>query len=149
MVSEGYQMKIIIVDKAEPWILEGLNALLPQLSDAAPCLSPEEFRQIVVSDCTTVLAALEHREVVGSLTLVVFRIPTCVRARIEDVVVAASVRGRGIGESLMRHAMALAKSRGAAGIDLTSSPARSAANRLYRKIGFVPRQTNTYRFTFA
>lgn len=142
-------MKIVIVDKAEPWILEGLNALLPQLSDAAACLSPEEFRQIVVSDCTTLLAALERRKVVGSLTLVVFRIPTGVRARIEDVVVAASARGQGIGESLMRHAMALAKSRGAAGIDLTSNPERYAANRLYHKIGFVLRQTNTYRLTIV
>jgi ribosomal protein S18 acetylase RimI-like enzyme len=32
-------------------------------------------------------------------------------------------------------------------VDLTSRPAREAANSLYRKIGFVQRDTNVYRFT--
>ena len=142
-------MKIVTVDKADPWMLEGLNALLPQLSDAAPGLSIEQLEQIVASDCTTLLAALEERRVVGSLTLAIFRIPTGLRARIEDVVVSPSERGRGIGELLMRRAMALAKDRGAAGIDLTSNPARMAANRLYQKIGFIPRHTNAYRYTIV
>ena len=142
-------MKIVTVDKADPWMLEGLNALLPQLSDAAPGLSIEQLEQIVASDCTTLLAALEERRVVGSLTLAIFRIPTGLRARIEDVVVSPSERGRGIGELLMRQAMALAKDRGAAGIDLTSNPARMAANRLYQKIGFIPRHTNAYRYTIV
>ena len=52
LIPESSQMKIVTVDKADPWMLEGLNALLPQLSDAAPGLSIEQLEQIVASDCT-------------------------------------------------------------------------------------------------
>jgi ribosomal protein S18 acetylase RimI-like enzyme len=32
-------------------------------------------------------------------------------------------------------------------VDLTSRPSREAANRLYRRIGFVQRETNVYRYS--
>jgi len=139
-------MKIVAVEKAETWILEGLNALLPQLSETAPDLSLNELEQILASDGTTLLAALDQDQVVGSLTLVIFRIPTALRARIEDVVVDASARGRGIGESLVRRAITLAAARGVDAVDLTTNRVRTAANRLYGKIGFEPRDTNVYRY---
>ena len=84
--------------------------------------------------------------IVGSLTLVVFAIPTAVRAWIEDVVVDETARGRGVGEALNRAALARAEHEGARTVDLTSRPAREAANRLYQRIGFEPRDTNIYRF---
>ena len=80
------------------------------------------------------------------LTLVVFRIPTGVRAWIEDVVVDAAVRGRGVGEALSQAALTRAAAAGARTVDLTSRPSREAANRLYRRLGFVPRETNLYRY---
>jgi ribosomal protein S18 acetylase RimI-like enzyme len=141
-----HRMKIVAVEKAETWILEGLNALLPQLSETAPDLSLNELEQILASDGTTLLAALDQDQVVGSLTLVIFRIPTALRARIEDVVVDASARGRGIGESLVRRAITLAAARGVDAVDLTTNRVRTAANRLYGKIGFEPRDTNVYRY---
>jgi len=139
-------MNIVTVEKAEPWILEGLNALLPQLSETAADLSLNELEQILASDDITLLAALEGGQVVGSLTLVIFRIPTGLRARIEDVVVDASARGQGIGESLVRRAITLAGRRGVDAVDLTANRVRTAANRLYGKIGFAPRDTNAYRY---
>ena len=30
-------------------------------------------------------------------------------------------------------------------VDLTSRPSREAANRLYQRLGFTPRETNVYR----
>ena len=75
-----------------------------------------------------------------------FRIPTGVRAWIEDVVVDGDARGRGVGEALNRHALDRARMLGAKTVDLTSRPSREAANRLYQRIGFVPRETNVYRF---
>ena len=84
--------------------------------------------------------------VVGSLTLVVFRLPTGVRAWIEDVVVDDSARGHGVGAALNRAAIAHAFERGSRTIDLTSRPAREAANRLYQRLGFVARDTNVYRY---
>ena len=85
--------------------------------------------------------------IVGTLTLVVFRIPTGVRAWIEDVVVDESARGRGVGEALTVAAIGLATGAGARTVDLTSRPTREAANRLYRRLGFELRDTNVYRYS--
>ena len=89
---------------------------------------------------------LEDGQVVGSLTLVVFPIPTGIRGWIEDVVVESSASGKGIGTALNRYALALARDLGAKTVDLTSRPSREVANRLYRGLGFVPRETNVYRY---
>jgi ribosomal protein S18 acetylase RimI-like enzyme len=84
---------------------------------------------------------------VGSLTLVTFRIPTGIRAWIEDVVVDESARGHGVGEALNQAAIEEARHKGAVTVDLTSRPSREAANRLYQRIGFTPRDTNVYRYS--
>ena len=86
-------------------------------------------------------------KIAGALTLATFRIPTGVRAWIEDVVVDSEARGHGVGEALNMAAIAEARSRGAITVELTSRPSREAANRLYQRIGFVQRETNIYRFT--
>lgn len=80
------------------------------------------------------------------LTLALFRIPTGVRAWIEDVVVDEAARGQGVGAELTGAAIRLANQRGARTVDLTSRPSREAANRLYQRLGFVQRETNVYRF---
>jgi ribosomal protein S18 acetylase RimI-like enzyme len=76
-----------------------------------------------------------------------FRIPTGLRAWIEDVVVDGEARGNGVGEALNLFAIEVARKRGAVTVDLTSRPSREAANRLYQRLGFVARDTNVYRFT--
>jgi len=87
--------------------------------------------------------------VVGMLTLVTFRLPTGVRAWVEDVVVDSAARGRGVGEALVSAAVELAAARGSTTVDLTSRPSREAANRLYQKLGFDLRETNVYRYALA
>ena len=87
--------------------------------------------------------------IVGMLALIIFRIPTGVRAWIEDVVVDSGLRGRGAGEALTRAAIDIAGARGAKTVDLTSRPSREAANRLYQKVGFELRQTNVYRYPLS
>ena len=80
------------------------------------------------------------------LTLVIFRLPTGVRARIEDVVVDGAMRGRGVASALTAAALELAAASGAHTVDLTSRPSREAANRLYQHLGFEQRETVVYRF---
>ena len=63
-----------------------------------------------------------------------------------DVVVDDAARGKGVGDRLNRFAIDLAARKGAKTVDLTSRPSREAANRLYRRIGFLPRDTNIYRY---
>lgn len=130
-------------------LIDAFSRLTPQLSRSSPPPTPEHLAEIVASDATVLLVATDPAEgdrIVGSLTLALFRIPTGMRAWIEDVVVDEAVRGRGIGEALSRHAIEVARERGAKTVDLTSRPSREAANRLYRRVGFEARETNVYRY---
>jgi ribosomal protein S18 acetylase RimI-like enzyme len=122
--------------------------LVPQLSRTAPPPTAEEIRAIIESPATCLLVATDDEtgEIVGTLTLCVFRIPTGVRAWIEDVITDDAARGRGVGEALSRFAVDRAAELGAVSVDLTSRPSREAANRLYQRIGFKPRETNVYRY---
>ena len=127
-------------------LVEAMRRLVPQLSRSSPPPDAAALQQIVDSDASILFVALEDDAIVGSLTLVVFTIPTGLRARIEDVVVDETVRGKGVGATLSAAALARAVAEGARTVDLTSRPARGAAVRLYERLGFVARDTNVYRF---
>lgn len=60
--------------------------------------------EIVDSECSDLLVvrAAVGGSIVGALTLIHFRIPTGIRAWIEDVVVDVSARGQGVGKALKR-----------------------------------------------
>jgi ribosomal protein S18 acetylase RimI-like enzyme len=120
--------------------------LVGQLSSTAPAPTAAELGEIIASPaCRLFVARLDGR-IVGSLTLVLFRIPTGLRAWIEDVVVDESARGSGVGAELNRAALVEARRFGAITVDLTSRPSREAANRLYQRLGFVPRNSTVYRY---
>lgn len=139
-------MDIIEVTELTEDILDALNELLPQLSSSAGTLSKAYLEDLVRSDSSHLLMAKEDGQYYGSLTLVVFYIPTGIRAWIEDVVVSKKARGKGVGKNLSLSAVDLAIKLGARTIDLTSRPSREVANTLYKNIGFELRETNVYRY---
>jgi len=126
-------------------LVGALARLVPQLSSSGSPPDVEALEAIVASDSSVLLIAVSERVIVGALTLVLFRIPTGLRAWIEDVIVDEAARGRGIGEALNQAAIERARAAGARTVDLTSRPSREAANRLYQRLGFVERETNVYR----
>ena len=129
-------------------LVEAFALLIPQLSTSSTPTSRDELDAIVNSEASVLFLARDAGgRIVGSLTLVVFRIPTGVRAWIEDVVVDGSARGAGAGEALVAAAIERAGSVGSRTVDLTSRPSREAANRLYVRLGFESRTTNVYRRT--
>ena len=131
-----------------PELVAAFRQLTPQLSRSAPTPGGAELAEMVRSPATVLLMARDpEKGLVGSLTLVLFRIPTGVRAWIEDVVTDEASRGRGVAEILCREALNRASAAGARTVDLTSRPSRESANRLYRRLGFVPRETNVYRWS--
>lgn len=138
---------IEIVNEANDEVLEALRRLVPQLSKSAPRLSMDALEEIVESDASILLVARQDGRIVGTLTVAIFRIPSGVRAWIEDVIVDDDVRGQGVGAMLTQVAIGLSKKVGARTIDLTSNPSREAANRLYQRQGFERRETNVYRFS--
>lgn len=142
-------IEIVSAATVDEELTQAMARLIPQLSSSAAIPTADQLREIVDSPCTTLLLARDRSAggtIVGTLTLAVFRIPTGVRAWIEDVIVDTSARGRGVGGALSREALRLATERGARTVELTSRPSRKNANRLYRRLGFVLRGTNVYRY---
>jgi ribosomal protein S18 acetylase RimI-like enzyme len=136
---------IEVATEATTELVDGLARILPQLSSSPPP-TLEEVRLIVDNPESVLFVARLDGVIVGSLTLIFYRIPTGLKAWIEDVVVDGEARGHGIGESLNRAALDEARRRGAKAVSLTSRPSREAANRLYQRIGFTVRDTNVYRY---
>ena len=140
-------MEISLLTEVTDEVVEAFAQLLPQLSSSAVTPTRAELQEIADNDSFFIARDPESGgRIVGSLTLVTFRIPTGVRSWIEDVVVDTAMRGKGIGEALTRAALRRAAELGAKTVDLTSRPSREAANRLYQRVGFELRQTNLYRY---
>ena len=139
-------MEITTATEATDELASAFARLIPQLSATAVPPDRKALAEIIAAPCNTVLIARHEGKIVGTLTLVVFRIPTAVRAWIEDVVVDSQARGRGAGEALTAEAMRIARERGARTIDLTSRRSREAARKLYEKAGFAVRDTTVFRY---
>jgi len=143
-------VRIEEVTSVDPELVAALGALVSQLSSSAPPPAEEDLSEIAESPATRLLVARgEDGAVIGSLTLVMFRIPTGLGVWIEDVVVDEAARGQGIGEALVLEGIRLAEAAGARAVNLTSRPDRAAANRLYQRLGFERRETNVYRLELS
>lgn len=138
---------VSIADEVTDELVDAWVRLTPQLSSSSPPPTREQLHEIVTSPATELLIARgDDGTILGSLTLVLFRIPTGLRAWIEDVVVDGEARGQGVGAALNTYAVDVAAERGARTVDLTSRPSREAANRLYQRLGFEKRDSNVYRY---
>ena len=137
------RLDVSVVEKASKDVHSALERLVPQLSPGRSAPSIQDLAEIVAQS-TLLIARSDDATIVGTLTLVVHRLPTGLKGRIEDVVVDEAARDQGVGEALTREAMRLAADGGARSVELTSSPTREAANRLYRRLGFEQRETNVY-----
>ncbi len=137
------------VTEVDDELVEAFARLIPQLSSSNPPPGAEALQAIVSSEASTILIARDDEgRIRGSMTLAMFRIPTGLRAWIEDVVVDEDARGLGIGRSINERALEIARQAGATTVELTSRPSREAANRLYLRMGFEIRETNVYRYKF-
>ena len=129
-------------------VVDAFATLLPQLSSSAKPLDAAAIKDVVSSSSVTVLLARSDTKIIGTLSLVIFRIPTGVRAWIEDVVVDTAAGRQGTGTALVRAAIDIARAAGARTLDLTTRPSRVAAGNLYERAGFQQRETRVYRYTF-
>ena len=137
---------IEIANEANDELVQAFAHLIPQLSQSAPPPDAAQAALLVADPGSVVFVARLDGSIVGTLTLVLYRIPTGVKAWIEDVVVDGSARGHGVGDALNQAALGEARIRGVKAVSLTSRPSRVAANRLYQRIGFTLRETNVYRY---
>ena len=142
------EIAIEIATTVSDELVAAFDRLIPQLSSSSPPPGRDGLQAIVDDHDSVLYVARIGGQIVGSLTLAMYRIPTGLKAWIEDVVVDEAARGRGIGEALSVAALEEAHRRGAKDVNLTSRPSREVANRLYLRLGFQLRDTNVYRYDF-
>jgi ribosomal protein S18 acetylase RimI-like enzyme len=98
------------------------------------------FREIESDPNALIMVAESGGEVAGTFSLVF--IPNISNgggrvAQIESVHVAEARRGQGIGETMLRWAIAESQARGCFRLQLTSNKGRKDAHRFYERLGFA------------
>jgi GNAT superfamily N-acetyltransferase len=133
---------INILTRASDDDVQKINHLLGLLTTHAQPVDVERLKEICQH--SMLLVAREENSIIGMWSLCHSVTPTGSKWLIEDVVVDESARGKGIGRRLISEAIDCIKANGGGQIELTSRPARIAANKLYQSIGFEKKETNVY-----
>lgn len=145
--------EIIEVTEASDDVVLALARLIPQGWNSRPSPTKAQLEEIVSSPAVVLFVAKESSrdsEIVGTFTLVMFRIPAGMRAMLHNLVVDSKSRRKGIGEALTRAALQRAAKAGVQAIELTAKPwpSREVAVRMYKQMGFTQNETNVYRYDF-
>ena len=135
---------IVQLKQADAETSEQIHALNQQLDEQKSC-TPQHLQGLVESPTAELWVAREGGKIVGMATLTLATRISGLSARMDDVVVDASQRGKGVGKSLCEKIIERARTRGARSLHLTSRPSREAANKLYQKLGFRLHETNSYQ----
>jgi ribosomal protein S18 acetylase RimI-like enzyme len=144
--NPGRSFTIERATRLTPELAEATGQLVPQLSPGRVPPSEAELSAMLGDDRVHLFVARSADGAIqGMVALVFYRLPTGLRARIEDLVVSESHRGLGLGKALVLRAMQAAQEAQAHVLDLTSNPSRSEANALYLRLGFQHWKTNVYR----
>lgn len=140
-------MQVEEVRAATPDVHAALARLLPQLNPNLDVPTMERIEALMADPHVTLLVVREGADIVGTATVIVYTTPFWIKARLDEVVVDASARGRGVGEAVVRACLDVARRKGAQVAELQSGrgPARAAAHRLYKRIGFEVRDSDLFR----
>ena len=124
--------------------LKDLDGLMQELSASSFC--DKELLEAALGDANVhVYVIRDGGHIVATGTLCIKHTLEFAIADIESVVVSSRCRGKGYGRELMSAMIDAAKGFQAHHIQLTSNPARVAANRLYQELGFERYETNCYK----
>jgi GNAT superfamily N-acetyltransferase len=140
-------VRIETVTQVTPQLTAALGRLLHQLNARLPAPTTERLRRIIDDPAVTLLVAKEDDEIIGTSTVIVYSTPFWIKARLDEVVVDESARGKGVGEALVQACLEIGRERGAEVAELQSGrgPERAAAHRLYERMGFKLRETDVFR----
>jgi GNAT superfamily N-acetyltransferase len=140
-------LKIETVREASDELQAALARLLPQLNPTLPVPDMHRLGRMLADPDVTLLVAKEGDEIVGTTTVIVYTTPFWIKARLDEVVVDASARGKGVGEALVNAALDVGREKGAQVAELQSGrgPNRDAAHRLYERLGFKIRESDVMR----
>jgi len=140
-------IRIQVVREATADLQSALARLLPQLNPNLEVPDMKRLRRLIADPAVTLLLAVDGDDIVGTTTVIVYTTPFWIKARLDEVVVDDSARGKGVGEALVKAALDIGRERGAQVAELQSGrgPARQAAHRLYLRLGFKIRDSDVLR----
>jgi len=139
-------MKVKEIDKLDSNVHELIHKFILQLTSHESTVDSTLIEAIINEDNSHLFFAINDQgEYMGMFAIGFYISPTGKKAWIEDVVVAISYRGQGVGKFLIEFAIQYAKEQNADTLMLTSNPERISANKLYQNLGFQQKTTNVYR----
>ena len=144
-------IQLDVVTEVTPELLQALDTLMPQLGADLHGPDAAHLQRVLDTPGLTMLIARDTSpegggRIVGTLSLLVYHMPSHTLSLFEDVVVDRAARGRGIGALLVQEGLRLARAAGAVQTDLLSNDRRAAAIRLYERHGFRRFVTNVFRY---
>ncbi len=145
-------MQIERVIQADDELIAALARLLPQLNPASLLPTREDLALMLAGPATYLLMARDPEldpQLVGTLTLTLFRTPVGLQGRINTVVVDQAARGRGAGEAMTREAVQICRDAGVRRITLSSRLDREPAHRMYLRCGFELTGSRQFHLTLA
>ena len=148
----GSPVTIRVVRNIEKSLVDAIDWLVPQLSGTASVPGRWELEQMIADPGAILLVAESSNVIVGMLALVVFRTPTGVYAKIEDLVVdQEDQRGEAtedptVMERLIRRAVKTASSRGAQSVKAHCLPSEIDVAKAFERLGFERLSTNAYQY---
>jgi len=141
-------IKIYLIDRnveLEEELLKSINNLMKILSPDLDRIDRKRLEELIANPLFELYLLEITGEIVGMASLHYMETLAKKSAWVEDVVIHPKHQGKGLGKKVMKHLVECAKKKGLKHIDLTSSPHRIVANKLYQKLKFKPRETNVYR----
>jgi GNAT superfamily N-acetyltransferase len=117
-----------------------IGAVREDLSAAGRPVYAAALEAVTANPATELIVALEGEAVVGVVQLIVapgLVLKGATRAELEGLRVRHDRRRTGLGARLVEEAMARARAKGAAFIQLTSNRARMDAHSFYERMGFT------------
>jgi len=135
------------VREPTPEVHAALRRLLPQLNSTLEPPDMARLERIIADPAVTLLLARDGADIVGTTTVIVYTTPFWIKARLDEVVVDANARGKGVGEALVKAALEIGREKGAQVAELQSGRGanRAPAHRLYEKLGFRIRESDVMR----
>lgn len=138
-------ISVVHLKNHSPKLTSVFNKLLKELDETSVSLKESDVKEMIGSTANRIFVAKINNEIIGMITLIIYRIPFAKKGLLEDFVVDEKYRGRGVGTKLIKTAIKQAKKEKVRYLDFTSRPERVIANRLYESLGFKKRNTNSYR----
>lgn len=138
-------MKVEILKYSE--ITDNIQLQVAELyAQLNPTENQRSLEEVLAKNNNVVLVICKENSIIyGIALLVTYKVLAGYRGLIEDVVVDADQRGKGIGKKLMNKLLEQAKEIGLNEILLFSGHHRTAAISLYKSMGFTVRNSGIYQ----